>query len=362
MKLFDVFRVLVVSTVLVICGCKPDQAVPPGPRPVMSVVVMARPVAGTTFPGTVQARVESNLAFRTLGRITARSVEAGDLVHKDEIVAQIDPLSLQLAVASAEADLRNAQATLENAQITERRKRGLADRNAGSVSDLEIAEQGLKSAEATVSRSQATLDKSREQLGYAQLRAEFDGVVTAVAAETGQTVTAGQSVLTVARLEQRDAVIDVSAATLATLRPGARFNVVLQLEDTIGVQGTLREIGPQADTTTRTHRLKISLDDAPDAFRLGSVVTATLIDAAAARSILVPPTAIQRRDDTDYVWIINRDSQTVSRKEVQIDTTASTDAAVYVLRGLTDGNEVVVAGLNDLSDGQPIKLVQEMQP
>ncbi|KAA0678933.1 biotin/lipoyl-binding protein, partial [Neorhizobium sp. P12A] len=80
------------------------------PRPVKVVVAAAEQDKVPSLPGVVRARIETDLAFRVLGRIASRKVDVGDLVHKGDVLAEIDPLSLQLAVRSAEADLRNAQA------------------------------------------------------------------------------------------------------------------------------------------------------------------------------------------------------------------------------------------------------------
>ncbi|CAH2399690.1 RND family efflux transporter, MFP subunit [Mesorhizobium escarrei] len=312
-----------------------------------------------SFAGVVQARVETDLAFRALGRVISRSVDVGDLVHRGDVVAELDPLALQLAVTSAEADLRNAEAQLENATATEKRKRNLASAKTGSVADSEVAEQGLKSAEADVGQAQARLDKAREQLGYTRLKAEFDGVVTATSVQVGQTVTAGQTVLRLAGLDRRDVVVDVPEAQVDSLRLGMRFDIALQLDDTLRTAGVLREIGPEADANTRTHRLKIALNEAPEVFRLGSVVTATASQASTS-AIALPASAILERHGADHVWVIDRAKLTISLRPVRLEARPAGAARVRVLSGLQNGEEVAVAGANELADGQRIRPAQEL--
>ena len=115
-------------SISLLAGC--DQSSIAGeeasPRPVKSIAATAEPEQTASLPGIVRARIETDLAFRTLGRIVSRKVDVGDLVLKGDVVAEIDPLSLRLAVRSAEADLRDAQAQFENAALTEKRKRTLA--------------------------------------------------------------------------------------------------------------------------------------------------------------------------------------------------------------------------------------------
>ena len=328
------------------------------PRPVKTVTATAAPENIESLPGVVQARVETDMAFRTLGRIVSRGVEVGDLVSKGEVVAEIDPLSLQLAVRSAEADLRDAQAQLDNAAVNERRKRVLTNTNAVSVADYELAQQQLKSAEANVARTTASLAKAREQLGYSELRAEFDGVVTATSAETGQTVAAGQTVLRLARPELRDVVVDVPEALLSSARVGDSFNVALQLDSRQETLGKVREIAPQADPSTRTYRVKLAIDQAPEIFRLGAVVTVTMATPAKG-SIPLPIAAIRNTDGADRVWVVDRSTGTVKLTPVELGTRAVEAPFVRVLSGLQEGDEVVVAGVNELADGQKVKRDQE---
>jgi RND family efflux transporter MFP subunit len=336
-----------------------EQAVP---RPVKVVMAATQQEKVLSSPGVVRARIETDLAFRTLGRMMSRKAEVGDLVHKGDVLAEIDPLALQLAVRSAEAELRNAQAQLANAATNETRKRRLVQSNAVSIADRDLAEQQLKSATADAARATASLAKAHEQLGYSELRAEFDGVVTATSAEMGQTISAGQPVLKLARLEQRDVVIDVPEAQFGNVRLDDRFNVALQLDSRIQAIGIVREIAPQADPNTRTYRLKIAIDQSPDIFRLGAVVTATPLVEERKQAIALPVSAIRSEGGAIQVWVVDRSTATVAPRAVALDAPASGARSVRVLTGLREGEEIVVAGVDELVDGQKVKLGQELRP
>lgn len=364
MARYDLHISLPLAAVLtLLSGCGQSSPVDEGgSRPVKSVTTKAEQSASLSFTGIVQARMETELGFRTLGRVLSRKVDVGDLVRKGDVLAEIDPLALQLAVSSAEADLRNAAAQLQNAELTEKRKRALASLNTGSVADLELAEQGLISAQAGLAKARASLDKAREQLRYAQLKAEFDGVVTATSAEVGQIVTTGQPVLKLARLGQRDVVVDIPEAQLVSLRPGSRFNVALQLDEALRTSGILREIGPEADTETRTHRLKIAVDGAPEVFRLGSVVTVAAVSEQPESTIVVPTSAIVEKDGTDNVWVIDPTKHTVSLRPVRFETKPAGTLRARIASGLLEGEVVAVAGVNELSEGQKVRLQKEPRP
>jgi RND family efflux transporter MFP subunit len=342
-----------------LAGCDSPPGVPEASaRPVKSTVVKAEAAGGVGYAGVVEPRVETDLAFRTLGRIISRKVDVGSLVSKGQLIAELDPLALQMAVTSAQADLNNAQAKLENATINETRKRTLAARNTGSAADLDLAVQTLKTAQANHAEAQAGLDKVREQLSYATLRAEFDGIVTAASAEVGQVVTAGQAVVKVARLDERDVVIDVPESQLGSLEIGRRYTIALQLDPSVETHGVLREIGPQADADTRSHRVKIALDTPPDAFRFGSVVTATS-DEATDAGIVLPERAVLRNNGAAFVWVIDRATETVSLRAVDLQKFGSGPEPLRVLSGLRDGDEVAMAGVHELAEGQKIRLGRE---
>ncbi|MBB4952078.1 RND family efflux transporter MFP subunit [Agrobacterium vitis] len=348
---------LLLSAIAAIAAEQPPAV--PQARPVLWIEAKAEHAGLLNFAGTVQPRIETNLAFRTLGRVTARNVQVGDVVKQGDVLMELDPLALQFAVRSAQADLNSAIAQLQNARITEKRKDILAASNSISQADLEVAQQGLISAQASVDKAQSSLDKAQEQLGYAWLRADFDGAITATSGNVGQTVASGQTMLTLARLDQRDAVVDVPEALLDPIRATPEINVELQLDPTVTARGVLREIAPEADTTTRTHRLKIAIDNAPEAFRLGSVVTVRFSTEDGLEVIVLPSSAVMHKNDKDYVWLINSEGNTIRLAEVKTDPKTINSPLIRVLSGIARGDKIVAAGVNELQDGQTIRLGQE---
>ena len=351
------FSLLCVIAPLALAGCEPADAPAEKIRPLMSVVVAPQPASRLQLAGIVQPRVQAELGFRVLGRIIKRDVNVGDLVTKGQVIAAIDPLALELAVRSGKADLSSAEAQLANATTVEERQRNLAATNSASQATYESAQEARESAAAAVAKAQANLAKANEKLGYAQLHAEFDGVVTAVSAELGQVVSAGETAITIARPDLRDIVVDVPEDAISGLELGSVFEVSLQLDPAIRTSGTVREIAPEADAQTRTRRVKITLESPPEAFRLGSIVTATATTDASP-TISLPSTAILRQGERLSVWVVDPQADTVSQRDVVID--GSPDGrSVVIASGLADGERVAVAGVHRLSEGQQVRINQE---
>lgn len=329
------------------------------PRPVLSVVVAKADTQTIGFSGTVEPRFETTLAFRTLGRIVAREVDVGDRVEKGQTLAAIDAESLAADLRSTQAQLSNARIQAETAEASARRTRQLFEENTASQSELDRVEQNLASAEAELVNARAQVDKAENALSYTVLTAPFAGVITDREADVGQVVAAGATVMTLARTDQREAVVDIPAAETSRMEKGSPFRVVLQIEPSLTASGAIREIAPQADALTRTNRVRILLDDPPEAFRIGALVTAVPLDADAQSSIFLPASAVFREDDEAKVWVVDPDTRTVHKRAITLSEgvpAPSNTGQVTVTEGLAPGDRVVTAGVNELEEAQAVSI------
>jgi RND family efflux transporter MFP subunit len=337
-----------------LAACSPSEEKQPEViRPVLSMVVEPKTVETFGFAGSVEPQYSADLAFRLLGRVVSRDVKVGDLVKKGTTIAALDPTALELAVQASKADLSNAQAQFANAAASEDRQRQLLASANTSQATFDAAKQARQAAQAGVERANAALAKSQEQLGYARLYSDFDGVVTAVGAEVGQTVSAGQTVVTVARTDPREAVVDIPDRLIGDLDPGTPFEITLQSLPTVRTDARLREVAPQSEGSTRTRRVRLTLVDPPTAFRLGSTITATRVTKVAP-TIQLPLSALLEKDGSDKVWIVDPQSSSVSTREIKISS--KTGDSFTVAQGLEAGMRVVTAGVHSLSEGQKVKV------
>ena len=347
------------SLVPVVCfalaACKPaEEAKAPPVRPVLYAV--AKPIEAVRFgpfAGTVEPRYQSQLGFQIGGRVVARDVTVGDLVKKGQRLAALDTVVPRFAMTRAEADVSDAKAQSENAAATEARTRRLMEGGNVTQAQLDGMVANRDTAQARLTQAQASLQKARDQMGYTELHVDFDGVVTQRNAEIGQDLTAGQTVVTVARPEVREAVVDIPDDLVAAMPKDGRFTVALQSAPTVTAVGTVRETAPFADSSTRTRRIRMSLENPPGAFRLGATITVSLMRKIAPRFVL-PATAILSADGRDAVWIVNAAGD--AAKRVPVTVSDRRGDYVGVARGLSAGDRVVVAGVHSLAEGQAIRL------
>lgn len=340
-------------------ACREETDASPPVRPVLSMRVAIDDAGSQGFVGTVEPRDKADLGFQVLGRLMSRAVGIGDPVHTGDVLATLDATTLDLAVRSAEAALGNRRAERENAATTVARVEALRASGTAPEANLEDARTAFDAADAAVRQAEADLAKARDALVHTELKAGFDGVVTATGAEPGQTVAAGESVVTIARPDPRDAIIDVPDWMAGALPPGASFIVAPQIAPNQSVVGRLREIAPEADPVTRTRRLKIDLSGPPDLFRLGSTVEVRT-DRQTSPTITLPETAVLRRDEGMFVWVIAVDEASrAARREGSValrpvTTAPAGDGRLRVVSGLSAGDRVAVAGVHSLQDGQKV--------
>ncbi|HWT67984.1 MAG TPA: efflux RND transporter periplasmic adaptor subunit [Pseudomonas sp.] len=347
-------RLTVVLAGVMLVACSKEEAPPEPIRPVLSIKVEALGEQNLgRFAGNIQARYESNVGFRIPGRIASRAVDVGAEVEQGDLLASLDPTDQQNQLRSAQGNLSSIQAQLINAQATARRQQSLFDQGVGSQAQLDNAQTDLKTTQASLDQAQAAVNQAKDQLNYVELRADHKSVVTAWNAEAGQVVTAGQQVVTLAQPDIKEAVIDLPDTLVDQLPADVVFQVASQLNPEINTTATVREIEPQAESTTRTRRARLTLADTPSAFRLGTAISVTL-SSAITPQIELPLSALQEVDGKPRIWVVDTQTKTVSPRNVSI--ISRTDSRVRVASGVKAGERIVSAGVNSLKPGQKVKV------
>jgi RND family efflux transporter MFP subunit len=208
---------LALVTSLAACAPEPAEA-PVVPSVYVSPVRNDSGAEQRVLFGSVRPRVEADLSFRVGGKVTARLVELGQAVRKGQVLARIDPADYQLAVEAAIEQQRAAEVdAVQSASDAARFKRLLADGSVGAA-DAERQQARADAAAARLTQAQKQVDLSRNRAGYAVLTAPFDGMVTALRFETGQMVGEGQTMLSLARPDELEVVVDVPESMLDDLK------------------------------------------------------------------------------------------------------------------------------------------------
>lgn len=349
-----ILAIAATAALLAACGQK-DEARAPEPRPVRTVTV-AKGEGGpsTTLTGRIEAQDEASLGFRIAGRVKQRAVNIGDQVRPGQLIARLEPQNEENALRSAQANLAAALAQLTQARNHFERTETLLAQGWTTRALFDQAKKARDTAQAQVDAAEAQLRSAHDLVSFTELQADAPGVVTAVGAEAGEVVQAGQMIVKLARQGGRDAVFDVPAQLLRSASSDPVIDINLTDDTAIKTTGRVREVAPQADPVTRTFAVRVGLTDPPDAMRLGATVTGHL-HLESTPAIEIPATALTRSERQPAVWVVDPVNKTVSLRNV--DVLSFNPATVAISQGLDTGEIVVTAGVQALHPGQTVRLL-----
>ena len=345
---------ILIATSVAACGEKDAPA--PEAR-LVRIQTVAQGAAGeiVSLTGQIRAKDEASLAFRLDGRMIERLVNIGDIVAAGQVVARLDPQNQKNALTEAQANLASANATLTLARLTFGRQQQLLKDGWTTHAKFDDAQQALLSAQAQVEAAQAQVRIAKDQLGYTTVVADGPGAITAVGAQPGEVVHAGQTIVQLARNGGLDAVFDVSEQIIRTGPRDPGVTIALTDDPKVKAIGQVREVAPQADPVTRTFQVKVAIIDPPEGMRLGSTVTGS-ITLPEPLGVELPASALTETNGRPAVWVVDKRSLTVSLHNVDVGRYDPT--SVIVSAGLNAGDLVVTAGVQTLRPGQKVRLLE----
>jgi RND family efflux transporter MFP subunit len=310
---------------------------------------------GATYSGEIRARYESQLGFRTGGKIVARLVEVGTHVKRGQPLMQLDTAQETLQLVAAGADVDAARSRVAQAKVDVQRTEQLLARQFASQAELDHLKLALEQAEAQLRSAQARQQLNANQRGYTTLVADRDGVVSALLAEAGQVVAPGQTVVTVAADGEREVAISIPEQRVDELRGARNLLVSMWAYPGRTWTGKLRELAPDTDSVTRTYSARIAIEDPDPVFvRLGMTASVQAPDVDGKGAIRLPLTAIVDADGKRQVWVVDRQTRRVAPRQVTLG--GAQNDTVLVTGGLAGGETVVTAGVHMLQPNQQVLL------
>ena len=353
------------------CGKEDDhkQAGGPPPKPEVEIVVLHPQSVNLTteLPGRASPFRVADVRPQVSGVILKRLFVEGDAVKEGQQLYQIDPAPYEATLASAQASLLKAQASTAAAQSTVDRYRPLAVANAVSHQDLDNAVATLRQGQADIATAQAAIKTAEINLAYTKVLSPISGRTGRSAVTEGALVTADQTTV-LATVTQLDPIyVDVTQPSSAILRfrrelaagqiKSAGDNqaaVKLALEDgsTYDQDGKLQFSEVTVDQGTGSVTLRALFPNAQGVLLPGMFVEATLEEGVRQSGILAPQQGVthdQRGDPTALV--VDKDGKAELRNLV---TERAVGENWLVTKGLSDGDKLIVKGLQSTKPGAPV--------
>lgn len=307
----------------------------------------------STYSGEIRSRYESNLSFQAGGKIIARNIQSGSVVHKGDVLFQLDTRDLRQNVKNYQAQESSSRAQLELAANNLHRYQKLFQEGAVSKAEYEQYAEQYKNALAAVSQSEAQYTQSSNQLDYSDLTAPFDGIITSINAESGQVVSAGQIIAAIAQPNVPEIEFYVPENKIADLSIGENVSAGFWAFPDLRLNAAVKEISPFADSITHTFKVRASLLRAPASVKLGMTASISVPTLAHDSIVRIPLAAVyQSENEGSGVWLVHNNklafTPVVLGKPVD-------NKNVNVLSGLSQGDCIAAAGVNELYEGEFIE-------
>jgi multidrug efflux system membrane fusion protein len=331
---------------------------PEGPVGVVSVLAKAQDVPifrsgiGTVTPNysvTVKARVD--------GQLDKVGFTEGQDVKKGQMLAQLDPRTLQAQLLQAQAARAKDQATLANARIDLKRYETLITQDAATQQQLDTQKALVGQLDAAVKADDAAVNYAQVQLGFTTITAPISGRVGARLVDPGNIVHAADTTGVVV-INQIDPI-----SVLFTLPDNAVQETIHALDGHKPLQvqalpreggkvlatGTLTLLNNHIDTATGTVQLKATFPNAQHHLWPGQFVNVRLVLGDRANAVVVPEAAIQRSQTGVYVYVEDEATRTVKIQPIEL--TQIQDGIAVIGSGVAAGQRVVVDGQYKLKPG-----------
>ena len=388
---------LAVLICLVLSGCgggKPvgaasDPSAGPKARSVRVAVSTRESIVRTIdTTGTLAARERVALAMRVTGRLLDVKIDLGDRVRKGDVIAQIDPTDLRIAVQQATAALqqsrtrlglpadgtddtvvaaqtptvRQAAAAMSEAKLRRDRAQLLFNQKLIPQSDLatatanfQIAEsrhqdalEEIRNRQAQLAQRRADLEMARQQLTYAVLTAPVDGAIVERNVSAGQFIAGGSPVASIVTIHPLRLRLAVPERAAAKVRTGQRVRIrVDQQNDTHF--GVVARLSPAIEEATRTLLIEAEVPNADGKLRPGAFVHAEILAELDQTAVFIPPSALITFAGLERVMTINNGKAV----EKPVKTGVREDARIEIVEGL-DAGETVIVKPGALAAGQAV--------
>jgi multidrug efflux system membrane fusion protein len=344
--------VLIATLALCSCGSEPVVEQAPVIRPVKTMVVGGYDGAGErNFPGRVVATNQVDLSFRVGGPLITFPVVEGDWVRKGQVVTRIDPRDFEIALTSARAEFERARADFE-------RMAALYEKEA-------IPETQLDQARAARDMAAASVENAEANLADTSLRAPFGGLVGATFVENFQDVRPRERVLSLVDVSRLKIEVDIPELIMARAREGMEVGLVARFEAAPEreFELTVEEVATQADPATQTYRATLGMETPKDLTVLpgmtATVVLTVAVSGEGEAASVIPAAAIFADENKGtFLWVVDRESMTVSRRAVTTGQLTGSDR-ISIVDGLEPGEMIAVSAVSRLEDGMEIRSLNE---
>jgi membrane fusion protein (multidrug efflux system) len=308
---------------------------------------------GPVISGSLQPEVRADLRAEVSAVVLKVHKENGEMVRKGDLLVTLDNAVFRDNLSSAEESLRAANQSLEGAERQFQRMKSLQSQGMVSTQGLEESEIKRNAAQSELVAVKARVAAAKQQLDRTEVRAPFNGVVSARKASAGDTAQIGKELIQVIDPSSMRFEGQVSADQMSVVKIGQRVNFringVAQNGDQLASQGTVKRIDGAANPVTRQVSVIVTIN-AKDRPPVVGLFAEGVIETLTKPAVMIAESSLRREGDKVFAWALEGDK--VVKRAIQLGDRDTRLGEWVVRSGLNSGEKVLRNNSSSLKDGQ----------
>ncbi|MEM7412867.1 MAG: efflux RND transporter periplasmic adaptor subunit [Myxococcota bacterium] len=324
------------------------------------------------FSGTAQSRDRTELSFQVSGKIQAIHHGTGDQVPAGTLIAELEPTDFDLALREARAASSQAAAEARNASANYRRVRALYEREGVSREELDQARTAEETTQANASVASNRVRQAEQQLAYTKLYTPSDGAISAVPADAGENIQAGEPVAIFQTGGPPEVIIAMPENLIPAVNEDDPVEVGFDAFPDARYDAVVREVGIAPDEGGTTYPVTVQIDADWAQIRPGmsaDVAFSFALDEQDA--VILPVGAVGRDRSGHYVFVVEPEAEAETQTETArlerfgttrkryVEVAEIVDEGIALRDGVRGGERIVIAGVPRVQDGLRVRILDE---
>lgn len=358
------------AAMLIVSGCsgadsagdaEAAEAQAPGARTVRVETLVLQPSGFEDvieITGTVKADNDATLSAQAAGTVV-NLAERGRRLQAGQAVAQLDPNIARAAVEQAMATVAAAQSQFDLAADNLKRQEPLYRDSVISALEFENVRAGHNQAQAQLSQAKAALAQAQQQLRNTSVTTPFSGMVEELLVEEGEQVMPGTPVARVVNTNLVKVTAGVPERYAGDIEIGTPVQVDLASAGIGKRSGRVAFVGSAIDPQSRTFPIEISLENSDARLKPAMVARVLVTREQLEGAIVVPRTAVLTDENGASVFVATRSGDDITAERRDVVLGSANGGRIVVRGGLTAGDEVIVLGQSNVSQGDALQVVEQ---
>jgi RND family efflux transporter MFP subunit len=288
--------------------------------------------------GKVELLEEAQISPEASGQIKKIHVSKGQRVSKGDLLITLNTSILENSIAELNLGLELANKIYE-------KQKGLWEQNIGSELQYLEAKNAKESLEHKLKTVQSQMDMSI-------VRAPFGGIVDEIYLKEGELASPGRSVMYLANLDKLKIIADVAETLLPKIHVGDMVNIKFPTYNDIALKAPIHRIGNLIDQKTRTMKVEIRIDNVDGKIKPNQIAMLNIKDFESPEAFVVPSIVVKQDSRGEFLFVTEKNSENKDiAQKLYVKSGLSYSDRTMIIKGLSEGQGVIVAGFNQVGNG-----------